>query len=276
MIKIDDYNTIMNDRDIFNQIVYTPLSEALRLLEERQKDSELMSKVKELLNGDMPEIFEDDKKYAVLFRQIATPNYETKRFIALAKENNLHPVIFEYHDDIFSPDNNEFKYSLGKLSLHKTVLGGVFSNIKENINIIDFNTHKGKKIKDIVTTWQEPLTDFHKFLFNSHFKNESIILWNASEWFKSKGDTALNYYQYFFLFFIRNGILFENFLSSKDSEGSFTQKVVLPAIEAVLNMTGLKPLIVPIEPFENELDEYWIYHNFDVKDLIESRKNNIN
>ena len=40
-IKIGDYNTIMNDRNIFNQVVYTPLSEALRLLDERRKDPEL-------------------------------------------------------------------------------------------------------------------------------------------------------------------------------------------------------------------------------------------
>ncbi len=56
-IKIGDYNTIMNDRNIFNQIVYTSLSEALRLLDERRKDPELMAKVGKLLKGDMPEIF---------------------------------------------------------------------------------------------------------------------------------------------------------------------------------------------------------------------------
>ena len=64
-----------------------------------------------MLKGDIPEILKNNKKYAVLFRQIATPNYETKRFIALAKENNLCPVIFEYHNDKFT-SNNEFKHSL--------------------------------------------------------------------------------------------------------------------------------------------------------------------
>ena len=44
-ISIGDYNKIMSDRNIFNQIVYTPLSEALRLLDERQKDKKLMAKV---------------------------------------------------------------------------------------------------------------------------------------------------------------------------------------------------------------------------------------
>lgn len=52
MIKIGDYNTIMNDHNIFNQIVYTPLSEALRLLDERRKDPELGVKVQEILKED--------------------------------------------------------------------------------------------------------------------------------------------------------------------------------------------------------------------------------
>ena len=50
-ISIGDYDAIMADRNIFNQIVYTPLSEALRLLDERQKDKKLMAKVNELLKG---------------------------------------------------------------------------------------------------------------------------------------------------------------------------------------------------------------------------------
>ncbi len=50
MIKIGNYNTIMSDRNIFNQIVYTSLSEALRLLDERRKDPELIAKVEKLLS----------------------------------------------------------------------------------------------------------------------------------------------------------------------------------------------------------------------------------
>src|ERR1035437_857047 len=91
MIKIGDYNTIMNDRNIFNQIVYTPLSEALRLLDERKKDKKLMAKVKKLLNGNIPKIFKDNK-CGIMARQLATPNYENRMFISLAKESDLHPV----------------------------------------------------------------------------------------------------------------------------------------------------------------------------------------
>ncbi|MDO8658877.1 MAG: hypothetical protein Q7K55_09120 [Candidatus Levybacteria bacterium] len=39
----------MADRKLFNKTVYTPMSEALRLLDERRKDPELMAKVEKLL-----------------------------------------------------------------------------------------------------------------------------------------------------------------------------------------------------------------------------------
>ncbi len=42
---IGDYNKIMADRKLFNQTVYTPMSEAIRLLDERRKDPELIAKV---------------------------------------------------------------------------------------------------------------------------------------------------------------------------------------------------------------------------------------
>jgi len=43
--SIGDYEKIMSDRNIFNQTVYTPLSEALKILDERQKDKKLVTKV---------------------------------------------------------------------------------------------------------------------------------------------------------------------------------------------------------------------------------------
>lgn len=104
MIKIGDYEKIMSDRNIFSQIVYTPLSEAIQLLEKRRKDPEFTAKVEKLLKGDVPE-FLKKKKCGVLSRQVATPNYESKRFISITKSCNLHPVFFEYHNDRFIPEN---------------------------------------------------------------------------------------------------------------------------------------------------------------------------
>jgi len=83
-ISIGNYDTIMSDRNIFNQIVYTPLSEALRLLEERQKDPILVTKIKKLLKGDIPEVL-INKKCAIFARQIATPNFDTQSFVKIAR-----------------------------------------------------------------------------------------------------------------------------------------------------------------------------------------------
>jgi len=60
-VSIGDYDKIMSDRNIFNQIVYTSLPEALRLLKERQKDLVLMAKVEKLLKGDIPEVLRNKK-----------------------------------------------------------------------------------------------------------------------------------------------------------------------------------------------------------------------
>lgn len=58
----------------------------------------------------------------------------------------------------------------------------------------------------------------------------------------------------------------EKNLTTKDTEGDFTKKVVLPAIENVMNLFGVKPLIVPIEPIE--IDKPWISYHPGVKDII--------
>lgn len=256
----------MDDRNIFNQIVYTPLSEALRLLEERQKDPVLMAKVNELLKGDIPEVLKN-KKCGVLCRQIATPNNETRMFLSIAKDNNFSPVLLEFQDDKFT-SNNKYKHSLGKLFIKNDDNLGLDSFIDE-INIIDFTKHDGKKLRDIVTLWEEPLVDFHRRLFVLHdYNTTDFDFHDVSLWLKNNGDTALNYYTNLLTLFTCYGILFENFLISKDSEGDFTEKIVLPAIEKVINLTGVKPLIVPIEPMDLETENFWLHHLSKVKTLI--------
>lgn len=261
-ISIGDYDIIMSDRNIFNQIVYTPLSEALRLLDERQKDPVLMAKVEELLKGNIPEVFKNNNKFAVLFRQIATLNYESKRFISIAKENNLIPVFLEYHHDKFTPEN-AFKYSLGKIVLCNGV--GKHGGLKnEHCNIINFNESNGKRLIDIPTLFSESLVDFHKNLFNKFLPDNNLIFCEISDWIKNNGTMPSIYYINFLLLFVCNGILFENFLLP-GSEGDFTKNVALPAIERIMNLTGVKPLIVPLEPVDMESDDYW--YSYDSKIL---------
>ncbi len=270
MLKIGDYNTITSDRNIFNQIVYTPLSEALRLLDERRKDPVLMAKVDKFLKGNVPDIFKNNK-CGILSRHIATPNNESRRFISIAKESGLYPVFFEYHDDKFVP-KNDFKYSLGKLTLNHGV-GKNGGQKNEFFNIIDFNTSNGKKIRDIKTLWSEPLVDFHKKLFTVlDYKNTDVLLYDASGWFKDNGGKAVDYYTNLLLMFTCYGILFENFLISKSTEGDFTKEIVLPSIEKVMNLVGVKPLIVPLEPLDLETEDFWLNHLSKIRESIPNHK----
>jgi hypothetical protein len=265
MNSIEDYNSIMSDHNLFNNFVYTPLSEALRLLEERQKDPVLLAKIEELLNGDIPELLRN-KKSGVQFRQIATPNYDACHFVSISRDNDLIPVFFEYLDDKFT-SNNEYKHSLGQLRVQSCVNKNDNYAI-EKITIIDFNKFNGKKLKEVNTLWGESLIDFHRKLFNiSNYSMNDINFYDASLWFKNNGGKAVDYYANFFLLFMTNGILFENFLLN-DEDSEFTREVVLPALEKVINLTGVKPLIVPIGPIDMETDNHWISYDSKIKKII--------
>lgn len=257
-VLIGDYDKIMSDRNIFNQIVYTPLSEALRLLDERRKDSVLMTKIEKLLEGNIPEILKNNK-CGIMARQIATPNYENRMFVSTSHENNLHPVFLEYFGDKFT-SNNKYKHSLGQLHISNK------NNLKclEKITIVDFNKYNGKKLKDVKTLWGESLVDFHKKLFDLYNIKDFSFL-NELEWYdkNKEKEKPFDFYVNFFLLIVCYGILFENFLVLKDeknAEGEFTKKVILPALERVINLTGVKPLIVPLDSFDLEEDIFWFYH----------------
>lgn len=268
-ISIGDYDTIMSDRNIFNQIVYTPISEAIRLLDERQKDPVLIARVKELLNGDIPEPLENINKYGIQFRQMVTPNNEAKHFLKITESFGIIPVMMQYHQDKFS-SNNYFKRSLGQLMIQGKV-NCKDKYITEKIGIMDFNKHNGKKLTEVVTHWNEPIIDFHKRLFNNcNFKNKDCLFFETSEWLKKHGTKPEDYYKQFFLLFTCYGILFENFLIEGD-ESVFTKSVILPAIENVMNLTGIKPLIVPIGPLDMDNDDYWFYYSPDVKSEINKK-----
>jgi hypothetical protein len=97
---------------------------------------------------------------------------------------------------------------------------------------------------------------------------QDISFYDASSWFSVHGHDAKQYYKEFFLLFVKDGILFENFLTA-GSEGEFSKSIVLPAIEYVYGKTGLKPIIVPIPPMDLEDDEHSICYKPLVKEIIQ-------
>ncbi len=266
MIEIGDYNLIMSDRNIFNQIVYTPLSEAIRILDERKRNPVLVAKVEALLNHNIPQILRE-KSCAIMARQLATPNHENRRFLSLAKENELCPIFFEYFGDKFT-SNNKYKHSLGQLHIQN----GVNKNgesIVENATIVDFNKYNGKKIEEVDTVWGEPLIGFHKKLFSLYGVSDEVTFLNENDWYeKNTNEKPEDFYLKFFLLNTCFGIIFENFLTSKNSEGDFTKNIVLPTIEKVMNLVGVKPLIVTVESTNLEMDDFWYYHLPIVKKVV--------
>lgn len=270
MRKSWDFNKIMSDKKLFYETIYTSLPEAIKILEERQKDKELIKKIEKLLNNDIPEPLKKIGKNGIQFRQIATPNVDGQHFIAITSGFGLKTVFFEYFDDKFT-SNNCFKHSLGQLRIHDGINRyGQFNN--EKMTIVDFAKYDGEKLRDVVTLKTKKLVDFHRDLFQVLGLNRNeFVFYDASKWLKENGSMAEKYYSNFFLLFVTHGILFENFLMS-GTEGDFSRVIVLPALKEVERITGLKPLIVPIPPMDIEEEEHWVSYNPIIKKYI---KNNL-
>ncbi len=241
---------LMSHRESFNAFVYTPMEEAIQLLKERWHDKQIKIPI------PIPEIFEAGFK-AVLARQIVTPNYEVIRFLSIADGFEMEPVIFEYKDDKFVTEN-EWKYHLGKLHFYFGF--GRNGGVKlKHAKIINFNECNGKKLSDIKTVWGQALIDFHHEMFLSRFPKLEGSLYDASHWYKMNGGCAKEYYKMFFYLFIKHGILFENFLLDAEEE-EFSRHIFLPALIETRERTGVKPLIVALEPTDIEGDVFWMCH----------------
>lgn len=252
----------MSDKNLFYKTVYTPLSEAIKILEERQKDLKLKAKIEELLKGNIPEPLQQIGKNGVMFRQVATPNFEMRYFIELTKDHGLRTNFFEYHDDKFT-SNNPYKHSLGQIRIHHDKRNKNGKTIEEKITIVDFAKYDGKPLNQVLTNNGEYIINIHKELFNLYNYHNNIY-YDVSDWIKENGGHAVDYYTNFILLFIYHGILFENFLFT-EQEGEFTKTVLLPSFDKALQLAGVKPLIVPIPPMDQDIEEDMHWHSYSSK-----------
>ena len=247
--------------------IYTPLEEAKKELEKRWNDKELKNKVGEYLEDNIPLIIRDEPKAICTFH-VATPNWAFFHFWEESNRADLKPLVFEYLDDLFVTTNFD-KASLAKMVFYhgKNDHGDM---ITSHENVIDLGgRHEKKKIKDIETVWGENFVDFHHRAIKTFYEN--IEIHDGSDWYHKMGRNPTEYYKYVFALYIRNGILFENYLLTS-KEKKFTEEILLPAFEFVWNKFGVKPLIVPISP-QNEADKkhWWCYPEF-IKILIGGKK----
>lgn len=200
-------------------------------------------------------------------RQVATPNFEQMNFIKLAQVVDMEPVVLEYLTDKFST-NNPAKYFLGKMVVSD---GSNKRGEKVNYhnNIINFDESENKPLNQIDKLNSENLVDFHHKLFDSAFPNYNRC--DCSLWTQQNGKQAREYYKHFLVLYLRNGILFENFLVDRVEE-KFTREVVLVALNEIAQEFGLRPLIVQLLPSEREENELWYWYPEFQKNLVENSK----
>lgn len=258
-----DIEKLVEDHDAFNKFVYTPLDEALKEIERRKSDSSLDIYIEKNLGDSIPSVLKHGKIKAVIFRQIATPNYEIRRFLQIIDSvDDLDPLFGEYRDDTFY-SINDYKKSWGKIKYH--------GKDTEHSKIIDFKESDGKKISELKTINQINLVDFHHNLFEkTPFKIKKEYFFDISDWIYKHGQVAKNYYRPVLMWFLKDAILFENFVLNDEKEKNFTKNIFLPEFIRIYKETGCKPIIVDLIPTKIEHKDFWICHPSDSKKHVDS------
>lgn len=232
--------------------IFTPIDEAVAEIQRRRRDLPLVKKVQEYLSGDIPEHFTYSKPIFYLSRHIATPNYETLRFIELTQNYDLPRVIgIDPKDKFFS--GNPLKRALGKMPVTKgTARNG--DEIIEHFTIVDFAKADGHSLDSIMMKSGVSLTTFHEQLLREIYPTHLMIR-NESGWVERCGRTDLiNQYKKMFALLCVFGIMFESY---PPAEYDLVANVVVPAIDEVTSVLGCKPLIVEHISPELELSRNW-------------------
>jgi len=249
----------------------TPFPEVIEELKRRSADKELRRKVEEYLGGDIPPYF---TKGPVLYlaRHVATPNYETLRFIHLVETCGMKVVIGQDTKDKFVP-HNQLKKALGKLPvcLGITNKEGVSQERYQKIRVIDFNSANGRQLGRIQTLWGQSLVDFHAELLAPYTKGV-VEVHEDAEWIdrNHRGD-LLEHYKKFLALFVVHGVLFEDYQVEDKHEGRFVNEVLRPAYRFVEEAFGYRPLITQLTPTSVEHPEYWISYPKEVLDIVRKK-----
>ncbi len=217
----------------------TSLNDAITEIERRRTDKNLMRAVESYLNGDVPEYFKRSRPTLYLARHIASPNFETLRFIELGKPHALPLVIGQDQNDKFV-SHNAMKRALGKMPIVKCISSDHREQI-ENFTIVDFEKAQGMPLKDIDTIFKIPLIKFHNDLLAEIYPH-AVELFDESEWIdRNSRGALLEHYQKFLALFVAHGVMFEFY---EDEDSLFVENILKPAFAFVEEKFGLRPLLV--------------------------------
>lgn len=247
-----------------NENIYTRLCDIENEIKKRRDDIELKDKLENFWGENKPNFIKADTRL-VISKPLITPNIEFKYFIDLAREFDREVSLFEYLNGKFVGINDEKKH-LGKMYFYHGK-GKKHGNIINKINILDFSSQEGKTLKDVALSNGKKIKDFHREMLENKFPNTQLDIQDISEWF-DKTKNIDEYYVFYLSLFLRDFVLFENFIFDDKEESKFTLKRFMPSFEKVEKIFGYKPLIVPLLPHEEEKSKTWFYYDGDVEEYV--------
>lgn len=216
----------------------TPLNIAIQEIECRRKNKELVAKVEKYLDNDIPEYFKRSRPTLYLARHVASPNFETLRFIELAKPYALPMVVGQDTSDKFVA-NNSLKKSLGKMPIVRCISADHREQI-EYFSVTNFENAQGKQLKDIKTVFEIPLVAFHNNLLSEVYPH-AVELYDDAPWIdRNHRGNLLEHYKKFLALFIVHGVMFEYY---PEEDSLLVDTILKPAAEFVAKEFGVAPLI---------------------------------
>lgn len=235
------------------QNIYSTYSDLKKELDKRWNDPELRKRVEKFwgkYNFPVSLI----NPHAFISRSIATPNLEFKYFHDLASDLELNPLVLEYDGKLVT--KNPEKYHLCKLLFYKNKNDLHHGQLSVR-NIVDINKNQGQYMFDISTLWGENLRDFHHRILESKYAKSDSWIIDVTDWFNKTRYETKFYYMFFLSLFICHGVLFDNYLLGDEDEYSFFIEKVEPSFNELETFFGVKPLIFPLVPIEDEKHLNW-------------------
>lgn len=212
--------------------IFTPLAEAVAEIQRRREHTDLMQRVEDFLQGDIPEYLRSPAPVLYLARHVATPNLETLRFVELARPFGLPMVIGQDTQDKFVA-HNAMKYALGKLPLQTD--GQIAYRC-----ILDFNAAQGARLCDIRTLAGIPLVEFHNDWLQRVLPAQ-VQLADDAAWInrQRRGDLSAHYKRFLALF-VAHAVMLEAYI---DDDAALIRHTLQPAFAFIQRQFGVRPLI---------------------------------
>jgi hypothetical protein len=185
----------------------------------------------------------DGRPTAILFRQIATPNYELRSFLRTCRRLNFDPVILTYHRDRMSCHNSFKRALIAPAFIEKINRRG--QPVWRKRAILNVEELDRKRLCEIEVNGR-PLPEFHDLFLRAALQNTHFRIVEGSDWFGNYPNGARDYYTDLFLGLRGNFVLVEDF----DTEDGmhFFAEIVRPAFDTAKQVSGVSPYIMRLNP----------------------------